>query len=217
MATTVGDIVSGARRILSDDDEVRWSNVELIQWLNECYAVLTRVKPSECTVSEALTLVAGTKQTIPDDAERLIEISHNTAGSMGVIDLISRKELDAVLPTWHSEPETEDIEHYIFDEMVPNEFFVSPPALNTAEVYAYLIKVPSSHSKILAVSEDDPISVKDSMAPMLIDYILFRAFSKDADHASYANRAALHLNAFNMQADTGFKLEMATSPNAEAK
>jgi hypothetical protein len=216
MTVTVGDIVSGARKILSDDDEVRWSNSELILWLNDCYSVLPQVKPSECTVGEELTLVEGTKQSIPSDAERLVDITHNTAGDMGAINIISRKELSAVLPGWNAESGTENIERYIFDEMMPKEFFVYPPALDTATVYAHVVKIPASHSRILAVSEDLSISVKDSLAPMLIDYILFRAFSKDADNASYANRAGLHLNSFNMQADAGFKLELATSPNAEA-
>jgi hypothetical protein len=216
MTVTVGDIVSGARKILSDDDEVRWSNSELILWLNDCYSVLPQVKPSECTVGEELTLIAGTKQSIPSDAERLVDITHNTAGELGAIEVITRKELNSALPGWHREPGTEDIERYVFDEMAPKEFFVYPPALSTAKVYAYTIKVPESHSRIFAVSEDLPISAKDSLAPMLIDYILFRAFSKDADNASYANRAGLHLNSFNMQADAGFKLELATSPNAEA-
>ena len=213
MPVTVGDIITGARKILNDNDEVRWSNADLILWLNDCYSVLPSVKPSECTFGEELTLVEGTKQTVPDDAERLIDITHNIAGDMGAIGVISRKELNDTLPGWHAEDKTESIERYVFDEMAPKEFFVYPPALNTAKVYAYVVKTPDSHSRIFAISEDLQISVKDSLSPMLIDYILFRAFSIDADNATYANRSAMHLNSFNMQADAGFKLEFATSPN----
>lgn len=219
MAVTVSDVISRARNILNDSTETRWSNDELLLWLNESYAVLVNAKPSECSVNAELTLAAGPKQALPSAGVRLLELIRNTHPDSNLrgITVTSKEELSAARPGWYGEDQELSIEHFVFDEMDPTHFYVYPPAVDGAKVEALYIQTPDPHPSVYDSAETEALNAPESLAPALVDYVLFRAFSKDADHAANANRAALHAQAFSTAVGTGFKLDLATSPNTGGK
>ncbi|MGB0662790.1 MAG: DUF6682 family protein [Pontibacterium sp.] len=213
---SVKDVVSRARTILNDEQLTRWSNDELLGWLNEAYAVLVQAAPSACSVNQSLSLVAGAKQSLPQGGLRLLDVIRNlhSQSNLRGISVISRSDLNAARPNWYAEEQELSIENFVFDELDPTHFYVYPPAQEGAEVEAIFLKQPSLHEGDYETVKDDLLVVNHSLAPAITDYILFRAFSKDADHVANANRAALHANAFSTAVGTGFQLDLSTSPNS---
>lgn len=215
--TTVENIVQRTKTTLQEvtADGTRWTNEELITWLNEAYQSIIGLRPDAASANESLNLVAGTKQTIPASGLRLLDVVRNMGGSKRAIMVCDRRQLDATRRGWHGEPESSEIEHFVFDGMAPRHFYVYPPSAAGVEVEIVYSRVPEPHSPNFSISKTDTIKLDDSYAPAIVDYILYRAYSKDADFAGNANRAAMHYNAFNTQLGGKGQMDMGTSPNSQ--
>lgn len=212
---TVADVIDSVKTILKETgaEGVRWSNDELLKWLNESYAAIVAIKPDAGSVNGEVTLAAGTKQSIPADGLRLLSVVRNTAGSGTPVIRTDRQQIDIALPSWHTDDKSESIENYIFDEDDPTHFYVYPPAVATAKLEIIYASVPAKHDSAYTTSSTDPIKVNDSYQPVMTDYILYRAFSKDADVQASVNRAQIHLQAFNAALGAKMKIDLMTSPN----
>jgi len=218
MATTVGQLLTRARKILQEitQDGTRWTNAELLDWLNEAYAVVVDIRPSSNTVTAELLCVAGARQDIPAEAARLIDVIRNTASSAAglAVTQVSRETLDTTRRRWHGEPQTDAIEHFAFDDLDPRHFYVYPPAKPTAKLQILYSKVPEPHaSSEASASSSEAIRLPDTYAPILLDLVLARAFSKDAESAANLQRATMHSQ--SAQAALGLKIQAdsASSPN----
>ena len=93
-----------------------------------------------------------------------------------------------------------DALHYMFDPRDPKTFYVYPPALVTTQldiVYSALptdITEPADGATYTAVTGN--LGVPDIFANAVLDYILYRAYSKDSEYAGNAQRAQAHYQAF---------------------
>lgn len=192
----------------------RWTNSELLEWLNESYQAIIQIKPDASAINQEILLAAGSKQSIPDNGLRLIDVIRNTSlASRGEGILIcSRKQLDATRRDWHREQQSEDIEHYIFDDLDPKTFYVYPPASSGAKIEIVFSSVPAPH-QVSDTIPDDVIKLDDSYAPAVVDYMLHRAYSKDADHSVNIQRAQMHYQAFMTSLGKKVQVDYATSPN----
>lgn len=218
--TTVGTIIGNAKLILQEVTAAgtRWTNEELIGWLNEAYQVVVQAKPDASSVNEDLTLATGTKQTIPASGQRLLEVVRNTAPTsqgMGVL-VATRRSLDLTRRSWHKDTESIDIEQYMFDDLDPTHFYVYPPAASGAQVEIIYSAVPTPHdaSSGLTAIAAETIKLPDTYAPIITDYILYRAYSKDAGHAANLQRATMHMNMVNTGLGVKAQSDMTNSPNA---
>ncbi|WXL27757.1 DUF6682 family protein [Ectopseudomonas mendocina] len=221
MTVTVGDVLRRARTILQErsKDGTRWTNKELLDWLNEAYSVVIGIRPGANTVTAEVTCVAGTRQTIPSGHERLLSVLHNTAQQAKglVITPILRAELNAMRPRWHGETPSIAIEHYVFEEDEPRIFYVYPPSATGAKVLVSCSAVPTPHAVAQASTDStEAIRLPDTYGPILLDLVLARAFTKDAEGGANQARANSHLQA--AQSALGLKLQGdgAASPNAES-
>lgn len=214
--TTVENLIQRVKITLQEvtADGTRWTNDELVSWLNEAYQAIIGLRPDAASVNESLALVAGTKQQIPAVGLRLLDVVRNLSGSQQAILVCDRRQLDATRRGWHSEDQSSAIEHFVFDEMAPRHFYVYPPAAAGTSVEIIYSQVPAPHDADYDISLSDVIKLDDSYAPALVDYILYRAYSKDADFAGNANRAAMHYNAFNTHLGGKGQMDIGTSPNA---
>ena len=214
---TVESIVNGARQILQEvtADGTRWTNVELVGWLNQFYQAAIQVQPSAFSVNEVLDLAEGTKQSLPAGAHRLVSVVRNTAGTMRVIRQVMRYTLDTMRPEWHSDPASSTIENYLYDDLDPKHFYVYPPADVGASVEVIYSRVPDLHDESggLNTAGTDPFALDDAFAPAALDYILYRAFSKDAETPANMNRSQLHFQAFMAQMTNTLQTDARTSPN----
>lgn len=218
MATTlVSKLIDGAKLILQETTTggTRWKNEELLGWLNESYQAIVQIKPEANSITEDLTLVAGTKQEIPATGLRLLDITRcMSAESDGMaITLVSRHQLDTTRRGWHREDPTLDIEHYVFNPDAPRTFYVYPPAVDGADVEGIYSAVPTKHEDAAIDSATEVIKLTDIYAPVMLDYILYRAYSKDADHTANTNRAMLHYQAFNSALGQKVQIDRSVNPN----
>lgn len=187
-------ILDRAAIILQDTSNVRWPAGELLSWLNDGQREIVGLAPDAYTRTENLLLSPGTKQTIPASGIRLIDIPRNmgvTGATPGrAIRPVDRAVLDAQRPDWHSESASTAVKHYTFDRRNPKVFYVYPPQ---PSVSGY-VEITYSASPP-DVSAGQAISIDDIYANALLDYVLYRAYSKDAEYTQNAERAQMHYKA----------------------
>ncbi len=162
-------------------------------------------RPDAKTVNEEFTPVQGSsKQTIPDAGLRLIEVTRNTAASSNkhATRMIQRSILDDQVPAWHNASPTVNIEHWVYDERDPKTFYLYPRPSDKARIELVYSTVPlqitivNADETFNSASATTVIGLDDIYANALLDFMLYRAYSKDAEYAGNANRAQSHMMAF---------------------
>ena len=135
---------------------------------------------------------------------------------------MARSVLDDQRPAWHAETGTTAIQHYTFDPRQPKEFFVYPPATTSAEVEVVYTDSPGAHAQ--TESQLDPtgtdattILLDDIYMSPMIDWILYRAYSKDAEYGANEQRAQAAYNAFNSALNMKNQVDAAVSPSNMSK
>jgi len=217
----VVDLVQRAKTILQDTTGTRWPVRELQDWLNDSYQEIILARPDANTQTGTFTCQAGTRQKLAGvfpSALRLIEATRNVAAtsSKRSIRLIDRKILDDQRPAWHSETSSVNVEHYMFDVRLPKEFFVYPPATTAAQLEVVYSSVPNQHAlseaQLNNLSTTEAIRVDDHYSNAMLDYMLYRAYSKDADYAANAERAVGHYNAMQAALSGGMQVDIQSRP-----
>jgi hypothetical protein len=220
------DVIRRVEDVLQDSN-IRWPRTELQNWMNESYLAITLARPDANAKSGTFTCAAGTRQVLTAEfpsALRLLDVTRNMAStsSYRVIRLVARSVLDDQRPGWHAETGTVNIQHYTFDPRQPKEFFVYPPATTAAEVEVVYTDSPGSHS--LSESDLDPegtnaevIKLDDIYMSPIIDWILYRAYSKDAEYGANEQRAQASYAAFNAALNTKNQVDAASAPSNMSK
>lgn len=209
MTVAVSDIISRARLQLMDDTGIRWTDLELVAYINDAQREIVLYKPDAVTRNEDLSLAEGTKQALPEASIRLLTVvRNNTPTSKRSIRAVSRETLDRFKPYWHDVDATAEVEHFVFDEMDQQHFYVYPPSDGTGTVEILYTRHPDQ------VTDFDDLEVADAYANVVLDYVLYRAFAKDGSVASEAQRSLGHYQAF-MNALTGKQqVDTGSSPRA---
>lgn len=220
--TTVGEILRRAKLILQEVTQsgTRWTNEELLGWINESYQAIVAIKPDASSVNSVISCVQGTRQEIPADGHRLLDVVRNTAANSNGVSVMktSRSALDATRRSWHSETPSVTIEQFVFDDNDPKRFYVYPPASSLAKLEIIYSSVPSPHSMTQANANSvETIRLGDSFAPAIVDYVLARAYSKDAEHAANLQRAQMHSSSFINMLGAEANASVAFSPNRELR
>lgn len=219
----VVEVIDRARTLLQDTTSVRWPLTELQLWLNDSYRDIVNLRPDANTQTGTLTCVAGPRQTVTSsfpNALRLIDIVRNVAATSdkSAVRITNRRMLDDQRRAWYAETAAVSIQHYMFDPRLPKEFLVYPPATTSAELEIVYSSVPQGHelteSELGNPATLDTISVDDSYAGAILDYILYRAYSKDAEYAGNSQRAVAHLQAFQTALTGKGQVEAASQPGA---
>lgn len=198
MALTAQSIIQRAVGVLQDTTSIRWPANELVRWLNDGQREVVMYRPDSMTTTTTMTLAAGTRQTIsalsPSPA-KLIEITRNMAATSTkqAVRLVPRQILDAQTPGWHSLTGVVNILHYMFDPRDPKTFYVYPPATTLAQLEVMYSAFPTDVTEpadgALYSAVTGNVSVPDIYGNALLDYILYRAYSKDSEYAGNAARA----------------------------
>jgi len=210
---TTASIITKAQKILQDATGVRWSGDELLGWLNSGQREMVVFKTNVYVKAAVVTLAAGTRQALPNDGVQLIDIPRNFAADGvtpgRVVRQTERDTLDATLPTWHAAPASATVKHFIFNLLDPKAFYVYPPqpATNAGKVEVIYGAVPPEATTT--------ITVDDIYEPALLDYMLYRAFSKDSEYADVV-KADKHYAKFAALLTGKARMEAGTNPNARA-
>lgn len=223
MAVAASVIMKRASTILQDADAVRWTAMELHDWLNEAQRAVSIAKPTAKSGTVSLTLVPGTKQVLPAQYTILSRIIRNGGANGKAVRQLARREiLDAQIPGWHSTSTLSfnaSVEYVIQDIMNPREFYVAPGNTGTGELEAIVgiiptpVAIPASPLGIESYTGN--IDLPDIYQGVLLDFLLFRAFSKDSAAPDAAGRAQAHLalatNALGAMGASESAVSMATA------
>lgn len=210
----VVDLISRAHTILLDTTAVRWPAVELQGWLNDGYKELVNIRPDANAQTTTFTCAAGYRQNIIGISGRvykLLEVFANKAAGSNKrhIQQVSRPSLDTIRPGWYNQTPSINIEKYAYDPRLPTEFLVYPPATSSAQVELMYAEVPEPHAltevQLMNPATAEVIRVDDIYANPLLDYVLYRAYSKDSEQQNNASRAVAHYQA--MTASIGVKAQ----------
>ena len=218
----VTDIIRRVEDVLQDTN-IRWPRTELQNWMNESYLAITLARPDANAKTGSFTCAAGTRQVLSSEfpsSLRLLDVTRNLATDSGykVIRLVARSVLDDQRPAWHAETGTTAIQHFTFDPRQPKEFFVYPPATTAAEIEVVYTDSPGAttltESQLDPAGSDTTVILLDDiyMSPM-IDWILYRAYSKDAEYGANEQRAQAAYGAFNAALATKNQVDSAVSPS----
>lgn len=193
-------IIFRAQTALQDVSGVRWPADELVRYLNDGQREIVRLRPDQKAASVTMSLVEGYRQTISPDHAALVDVSANASGKRKRITKVDLALLDSVEPAWRSKPAASEIVHFCHDLREPRVFYVYPPAKagSTVEVVVSLypadVPVPSGASYGAVTGN---IDLTDQWADALLNFILFKAYSKDAEFGGNAQMAASYLGLFN--------------------
>lgn len=208
----VNDILNRAGRLLSDPTHVRWTEKELVDYINDAQRQIVLLVPDANSRTESFLLVEGSKQMLPAEGIRLLRITRNL-GADGltpgrVVYPTIRSALDAENPDWHTKTGT-SVQHYIYDpESNRKVFYVYPSANGYVEI------VYSSAPAKLAtdpVNVAEQLELSDQYINPILDWVLYRCWAKDAEYAGNQQRAQMHEGSFYQQ--LGVKNQAAESVN----
>lgn len=201
MAVTAQSIIRRVVETLNDTTSVRWPVAELVRYLNDAQREVGTYRPDALVSGATHNLVAGAKQTLPSNGIKLLDVLRNASESQRAVRMTTRQILDAQIPNWHNLTGVTEILHFIYDPRDPLVFYVYPPAAPSgAAVYMIYagtpaaITEPADGSTYAAVSGN--IGIPDIYANALVDYVLYRAYTKDTEYAGNAARATAHYQAF---------------------
>jgi hypothetical protein len=204
MTISAQSIIRRAADILQDQTSIHWPVNELVRWLNDAQRAIIRVRPDAMNTTATMMLAPGTRQDLDNGAltplpAKLIEITRNVAASSNktAITKVDRQILDRQTPGWHNITPLVNVAHYMFDPRDPKTFYVYPPATALAQLevmycaYPTDIAEPTDGATWLQVTGN--LSVPDIYADDVLDIVLSRAYSKDAEFAGNAQLAAAYL------------------------
>lgn len=214
--TTTAALLSRAAVILQDPTNIRWPQTELLDWLNDGQREIALFKPNVFVKNVNVQLAAGTKQSLPADGVSLVDVVRNmgTNGSTpgAAIRVVTREILDAQVSGWHSSTANATVKHYVYTPLDPKTFYVYPPQPTGAGTQnnVEIIYVASPTDATLVST----ITIDDVYMTALLDYILFRAYTKDAEYANNAQLATAYYQQFQAILAGKAAAEMAANPNA---
>ena len=179
---TAKTIIDKATIQLIDLANIRWTRAELLSWLNDGMRQIVLIQPSASSTTAVVKLQAGTRQYIPAGGWLLLSIYRNM-GTNGTtpgraIRIISREIIDGFNPDWHTDAAKAEVKNYIYTNQDQLAFYVYPP--NTGTQY---IEINYSDQPADLTSETDVIPIFDVFQSALVDYMLYRACTKDAEYA----------------------------------
>lgn len=200
----------------------RWSEVELVDALNDGQRVIAKLLPHTCSRVDAVRLVPGTRQSIaliradsivPGDGRspadtygQMLLGVHRTMGTNGLMPgnalrIVDRDVLDATQPDWHTKTGTP--REYTYDPRTPKVFYVSPgvPANVSTWVEISLVADPTPVPNTGGLfgksgGATTLLSIDDRNVDDLFYYVLARANLKEAEYGGNANLAASYTQLF---------------------
>jgi hypothetical protein len=209
-------ILNRASRTLFDLTNVRWPESELLDYIADGQHAIILHRPDANAVNGVMPLAVGTRQELPVGGIRFLRAVRNMGNGATpgrAIRECSRVALDNEDPDWHLvSGASATIQHYIFDNIDPRHFYVYPPAVSTA----VNIEVIYSALPAAVTSAGDTLTLPDQYINAIYDWVLYRAYSKDASYAGNMQRAQHHLQAFGAYLGVTMQIEFAAASSQAA-
>lgn len=195
---TSNEIMQRVNKLLNDPGFTRWPKDELLNYLNDAQRAIVLRRPDSYTVDvDDFACVVGVKQSLPVDALKLIDIPRNASGK-AIRGPYNRQVLDDNYDTWYAGKTATEVELYIYDERNPKTFYVYPGVVADINLTLVYSKAPPAIDTA-AHDSGEAIALDDVYVNAIIEWILYRAYMKDAEYAANPNKSQMHMNAFRSQ------------------
>lgn len=209
MALTVRQLINDALQELQDSEAVRWKRLEMLAYFNAAQRAFAAHRPDQMMGERVLSLTQGWLQQVPKDVETFMDVTNNVNQSQKRITKTDMWVLDAVSANWRSSAPGREVQHYMHDLRNPNEFLVFPPVQAGVKVRALV-----SASVRDLEDESEAASVPAVWMDSLRHFVLYRAWSKDAEFGGNAQLATAHFQLFLNALGVQSQAAAAMAPNA---
>lgn len=192
------------------DDQARWSDPELIRWINDARMAILSRRPSACGKVATVALAQGSHQSLPEDGVILFDVICNMgAGSAPgrAIRRTDRQNLDDDDMYWHKATAKSEISQFTLDDRTPKDFFVWPPAVAGTQVRLSYAAIPPAVTGL-----EDSLEIGLECMDAVVNYVAYRAKSKDSQYANAAEAAAFY-GAFADALGSQNQAQAGASPN----
>ena len=139
-------VLTKVETLLQDSTNIRWTEAEILGWLNDGQRAICTVRPDACSKVASIPTVAGTRQAIPADGSAILKVIRNMGADGATPGAVVRKVpmelLDSTLPNWHAATQVNAAQHFTTDPRMPRVFYLYPPATGTHKVEALYAAPP---------------------------------------------------------------------------
>lgn len=186
------ELIGRARNLLNDTGAVRWTDSELLDWISEGQRRLARLRPKYFSKTSTVQLSPGILQNVPSDGIVLQSVVRNM-GLSGTtpgrsITPVSKRVLDIINPDWPSDPPDATVQRFIYDPNSPLIYYVYPAQPSPA---SYVEIIYSAFPPTLTATTDQ-LGVPEDMSPLVLDFVMYRALSRDAPEGSNTAAASFY-------------------------
>lgn len=214
MTVVASTIIDAAARELFDVDNIKWSRSELLGFITEAQKQVAIFAPEAHATVADVALVAGAKQVIPATGWQLVDVYNNvTSGgdARRAVRTVSRKLLNTFNPDWMSDTASDEVQNVVFDEQDKRHYWVYPPNTGAGMLSLAYVAVPDE-----LTSEATALQVSDAYYTAVLEFVLFRACSKNAEFSPGPQEASRHFQLFAAAMATKSATDAANSPNNPA-
>lgn len=205
------DAINQVRATLVDTTGTRWPDPELLNAYNNAVLAVVNLRPDASSKNIGFTLTAGqSKQVLPSDGLRWMDVVYDVSTG-NAIRKTNRTTLDDQIPNWHNAAGTR-VTNWVFDERDPKTIYVYPQPESAVDVQIVYSVAPAAVAISDFVNDTTTISVDDCYFNAIKEYMLYQAYSKDADYAENAQRASNHYSIFERTLGNKSGVDQAANP-----
>lgn len=209
---TALQLYSGAAEVLEDITYVTYLETSFLNWVNDAQRAIVLADPTANAKILSIALTPGVSfQTLPATVNSLGGLSLNmgtdglTPGK-AIRGPVPQETLDSLVPDWQTTTGTY-VREYVYDAAFGSNYYVYPPVTGTWYVQARVFAKPTD----LAASSD-PIDLPDQYGPAIIEWLLYRCYSRDAERTPNFGRANRHFANFFQLLGVKIKSDMTIDP-----
>lgn len=193
----------------------RWQVIELLSYLRDALSSLSSYRPDAFSSTEELVLQPGRMQRLPEGVVSLSSIDSNVDGGETPISIanfaLARAFHSRVCGESTAVPDCSGntqyrVRSFTYDPRTPAVFYVSPSVPATGE-YSVQVTVVRSPPDLDSTDWNADIGVELKYVPALKDYVLGKAYGKEAESVTSIRLASTHMAAFYQALGVNYKQE----------
>lgn len=195
MSIAVVDVLGRVNTQLRDPGFIRWTKSELLGYFNDAVRAVALKRPDATASIITFTCAAGVKQRLPDTVYQLIDIVGQDTGR--AIVSADRVTLDTADPMWRTTTGEDTAEAWLYNPALP-QYFMLYPGVAAGVGLELAVSLYPTEIVLDDLDDEDPIEmpINDIFVNPVVDWCLYRAFSKDAPGQD-DNLAKQHLQNYN--------------------
>ncbi|OEE65852.1 hypothetical protein A1OO_08570 [Enterovibrio norvegicus FF-33] len=180
----ISDVINVMAEQLIDKRFVRWSEAELLLYINQALSILAVNLPDEFRRTDTVNSESS-EVVLPEGAISLMSV--DAVDDMGV-SFVALEKLNQLDPMWRVREGQPSSWTQAREEKTRYWLYPSP---------SHAVSVTHTYSAFSFLHGDDVLPIKDAYVSAVMDFVLHRAYGKDGQNASEQNKSLLHLQLFN--------------------